>query len=100
MVQKSPIRLIGNRSGALVAVCLTGYLAVMDFRAAFSHIPRKSRWLIPLDSLPLPIWAAVTINVAFYIYMLWLGVFFFRGGKGKERVVIAGFLTAALISPV
>lgn len=90
-------RLIGNRFNALIAVCLTGVLAARDFRAVFSGVPHKSGWLIPLDSLPLPIWGVLTLNVFFYTYMLWLGYWGYRGTQGNERVVVVGFFTSALL---
>jgi hypothetical protein len=89
-------QLIGNRFSAIIAVCLTGFLAARDLRAIFSAAPYKSGWLIPLDSLPLPIWALITLNLYFYMYMLWLGVWGCRGTQGSERVVVVGFFTSAL----
>jgi hypothetical protein len=90
-------QLIGNRFTAITAVCLTGFLAARDVRAVFSGPPHKSGWLIPLDSLPLPIWAVITLNLFFYIYMLWLGFWGYRGTQGMERVVVGGFFSAALL---
>ena len=90
-------RLIGNRFNAVIAACLTGFLAARDLRAVFSGVPHKSGWLIPLDSLPLPIWGVITLNLFFYIYMLWLGYWGYRGTQGNERVVVGGFFTAALL---
>jgi len=90
-------QLIGNRFTAIIAVCLTGYLAARDLRAVISGTPHKSGWVIPLDSLPLPIWALIIFNVFFYIYMLWLGFWGYRGTQGNERVVVGGFFTAALL---
>jgi hypothetical protein len=90
-------QLIGNRFSAVIAVCLTGFLAARNLRAVFSGVPHKSGWLIPLDSLPLPIWAVITFNLFFYIYMLWLGYWGYRGTQGNERVVVGGFFTAALL---
>ena len=90
-------QLIGNRITAVIAVCLTGFLAARDLRAVFSGAPHKSGWLIPLDSLPLPIWAIIIFNLLFYIYMLWLSFWVYRGTRGNERVVVGGFFTAALL---
>jgi hypothetical protein len=90
-------QLIGNRFNAVITVCLTGFLAAKDFRAAFSGAPHKSGWLIPLGSLPLPNWAVITLNLFFCIYMLWLGYWGYRGTQGNERVVVGGFFTAALL---
>jgi hypothetical protein len=90
-------QLIGNRFSAIIAVCLIGFFATRDLRAVFSGAPHKSGWLIPLDSLPLPIWALITLNFFFYIFILWLGVWSYRGTQGNERVVVAGFFTSALL---
>jgi hypothetical protein len=90
-------RLIDNRFNAVIAVCLTGFLAARDLWAVFSGVLHKSGWLIPLDSLPLPIWGVITLNLFFYIYMLWLGYWGYRGTQGNERVVVGGFFTAALL---
>lgn len=91
-------RLIGNRFNAVIAVCLTGFLAARDLRAVFSGVTHTSGWLFPLDSLPLPIWGVITLNVVFYIYMLWLAYWAYRATQGNERVVVGGFFTAALLS--
>jgi hypothetical protein len=90
-------QLIGNRFTAIMALCLTGFLAARDLRAVFHGAPQKSGWLIPLDSLPLPIWAVIIFNFIFYVYMLWLAFWFYRGTRGNERVVVGGFFTAALL---
>ena len=90
-------QLIGNRFSAVIAVCLTGFLAASDLRAVFSGAPPKSGWLFPSDSFPLPIWAVITLNLFFYIYMLWLGFWGYRGTQGMERVVVGGFFSAALL---
>lgn len=88
--------LIGNRLSAIIAVGVTGFLAAEEFRAIFSDPPRKFSWLFPLDSLPLPTWTAVALNVFFYLYMLWLGFWGCRKTQGKERIVVAGFCTGGL----
>lgn len=90
-------QLIGNRFSAIIAVCLTGFLAAGALRAIFLDAPHKSGWLIPLDSLPLPIWAVITLNLYFYFSMLWLGGWGCRGTQGNERVLVAGFFTSALL---
>jgi hypothetical protein len=93
-------QLIGNRFTAILAVCLTGFLAWRDLRAAFSEAPYTAGWLItPLDSFPLPAWGVAAFNVAFYIYVVGLGVWFYRGVQGKERFVVAGFLLG-LLGPI
>jgi hypothetical protein len=90
-------QLIGNRFSAIIAVCLTGFFAATDLRVLLSGAPHKSGWLISLNSLPLPIWAVITFNLFFYLYMLWLAVWSVRGTQGNERVVVTGFFASALL---
>jgi hypothetical protein len=95
--QAHKFQLIGNRFSAVFAVCLTGFLASRDFRAVFSDSPHKAGWLIPLDSLPLPIRGVAAVNLVFYAYLFWLYFWFYRGVQGKERIVVAGFFTSGLV---
>jgi hypothetical protein len=98
MVQKErKPQLIGNRFTAIVAVCLIGFIAARDFHAAFLGAAPKSSWLIDLHFLPLPSWALVIVNVAFFGFFLLLGLGFYRWAKGKERVVIGGWFASALL---
>ena len=92
-------RLIRNRRTAIVGLILTGYIAVLTFRVAFSQSPHHSHWLLPLDSM-LPAWALWAVNVVFYGYLLWLCVAFSRAVRGKERVLIAGWVPGILLSPI
>ena len=92
-------RLIRNRRTAAVGLILTGYIAALTFRAVFSQSPHHSHWLVPLDSV-LPAWALWTVNVVFYGYLLWLCVVFSRAVRGKERVLIAGWVPGILLSPI
>jgi hypothetical protein len=98
--QKSKPGLIRNRRDAVVAVCLTGFIAAQSFRAAFSHAPRNPHWLMPLDFIPLPIWVIATINVAFYLYLIWVFAMLYRIAQHEERVVVAGWLGVLLLIPL
>jgi hypothetical protein len=91
--------LIRNRRTAVVSLVLTGFIAAMTFRAVFSHSSHPSGWLIPLDSL-LPAWAARAVNVAFFVYLLWVCIEFFRGALGQERILVAGWFLGILLSPI
>jgi hypothetical protein len=91
--------LIRDRRKAVIGLALTGLVAAMTFRAAFSHSPHHSHWLLPLDFL-LPAWALWAVNVAFYAYLLWLCVVFFRVAIGKERVLVAGWFLLILLGPI
>ncbi|MGO9588445.1 MAG: hypothetical protein ACLP3K_00180 [Candidatus Acidiferrales bacterium] len=83
-------RLIGNRRTAVVALCLTGFVAALSFRELLSHAQHKSYWLLDLRGI-LPAPTAAVVNVGFYAYVLWLAVVFYRGAQGKERVLVAGW---------
>jgi len=92
-------QLIGNRLTAIIAVCLTGFLAARDFQAVFlgAGALHRSGWLFPLDSLPLPIWTIIVFNLILYIYMPWLAFCFYRGTQGNERILVGGFFSAVLL---
>lgn len=45
-------------------------------------------------------WALWAVNVAFYGYLVWLCVVFFRVAIGKERVLVAGWFLLILLSPI
>jgi|SRR3984893_13207105 len=93
-------RLIHNKRGAVIALCLTGYIAGLSFRNVLSHSQHKSHWLIDLHFM-LPTWAVAGINLGFYAYLLWCGVvFFYRIAQGKERVLIAGWLTVGFFGSI
>ena len=97
---KNKSGLINNRRSAAIALCLTGFIAAQSFRAAFSHAPSNRHWLLPLDFMSLPIWVIAIVNLAFYVYLLWVGVVLYRIARAKERIVIAGWFSVFLLSPV
>ena len=90
--------LIHNRPAALVALCLTGFSTMWSFRDVVSHAQHKSPWLLDLRFMLSP-WAATAVNLAFYAYLLWLGVQFYRIAQGKERVLVAGWFIGFLLRP-
>jgi hypothetical protein len=89
-------RLIHNRREAVIALCLTGYVAALSFRDVLSHSQHKSHWLVDLHFM-LPTWAVAGVNLGFYAYLLWLGVVFYRIAQGKERVLVAGWFTGGFL---
>ncbi|MGA8365898.1 MAG: hypothetical protein ACLQMT_03615 [Candidatus Acidiferrales bacterium] len=96
--QEYKLGLIHSRLGAVIALCLTGYVAALSFRAVFSHHRPEFHWLIlkkPLD-FGLPTWALAAINLAFYAYLIWVGVLIYRMAQGKERILVAGWLVGFL----
>jgi len=92
-------RLIQTRRSAVIALILTGYLVAVTFRGFFSPSLHQSNWIFPLDFM-LPTWARVGVDVAFYGYLLWLCVVFFRIAKGKEKALVAGWCPGVLLGPI
>ena len=92
-------RLIGSNFTAVIAVILNGYVAASTFRSAFSQHPHRFRWMLPFGG-PLPHWAFLTANVALYASLIFLCVAFPIGLRGKERVLVAGWVPNVLLSPV
>jgi hypothetical protein len=88
-------RLIESRRGAVVALCLTGFVAALSFRELLSDAQHQSYWLLDLRGI-LPAPAAAVVNVGFYGYVLWLAVVFYRSAQGKERVLVAGWIGTVL----
>ncbi len=98
-------RLIHTRRGAVIALCLTGYVAALSFRNVLWHSQRQHHWLLDFDWLvlwhiSLPVWVVAGVNLAFYAYLLWLGVVFYRVAQGKERFLVAGWLTGGFFGPI
>ena len=48
----------------------------------------------------LPAWAAIAANLGFYAYLLWVAVWFYRIGEGKERVLVAGWSIGIFVGPI
>ena len=44
--------------------------------------------------------ALLAVNVAFYAYLLWLCIVFFRTAQGKERILVAGCFPGILLTPL
>lgn len=92
-------RLIHNKRGAVIALCLTGFVTALSFRNVLSHSQHESRWLVDLPFI-LPTWAVAEVNRGLYAYLLWLGVVFYRVAQGKERFLVAGWLTGGFFGPI
>ena len=89
-------RLIESTRAAIIALCLTGFVAALSFRALVRHTHYKSYWLLDLRGI-LPAPAAAVVNVGFYAYVLWLAVVFYRSAQGKEKVLVAGWIGAMFL---
>jgi hypothetical protein len=91
--------LIGNRGSAVVALSLTGIVAALSFRQFVSHPHPEIYWLLDFHrTLPTP--AATAVEVAFYGYLFWLAIVFYRAAKGRERVLVAGLFLPIFLGPI
>src|SRR5579859_1441132 len=96
-------RLIHTRRGAVIALCVTGYLAALSVREVLWHTQRQHHWLLDLDQLvynlhrlgywhlSLPAYIVAGVNLAFYASLLWGGVLLYRIAQGKERVLVVAW---------
>jgi uncharacterized membrane protein YecN with MAPEG domain len=99
--------LIQTRGGAVIALCLTGFVAALTVWGAvsrsFQGVAYRSQhrlpWLLDFRSL-LPTRAEVAINVGLYVYLFYLGVAFYRMAQAKERVLVAGWFVGIFLGPV
>ena len=89
-------RLIHTRRGAVIALCLTGYVAALSFRDVLSPAQYKFPWLIDLRFM-LPTWAVAGVNLGFCAYLVWIGVAFCRFAQGKECILVAAWLTCGFL---
>jgi hypothetical protein len=99
---ESKTRLIHNKRWAVIALCVTGYVAALSVRNVLSHRPRKHPWLLDLDWLAywhfsLPAWAVAGVNLGFYAGLFWGGVVLYRIAQGRERVLVVGWFAAIFL---
>jgi len=92
-------RLIPNKFAAIAAAILTGIVAVEVYRDALFHPVGRFHWLFPL-AFEIPKWAVFAVNGAFYAYLLWVCVAFFRITQGRERLVVAGWSLGIVFYPI
>jgi hypothetical protein len=91
--------LIRTRQTAIGILILTAFVSALTFRVALSHQAHQPHWLLPLGDL-LPTWALWAVNIAFYVYLGWLCLVFFRVAVGKERLLVGGWFFIILLSPL
>jgi hypothetical protein len=99
--------LIHNRRDAVIALCLTGFVATLSvwdavsrsFHGVVYRSQHRLPWLLDLRFM-LPTRAAVAVNVGFYAYLFYLGIVFYRMAQGKERVLVAGWFVGIFLGPV
>lgn len=91
---------IRTRRAAIVGATLTGFVAAMTFRSVFfppHHY--RSHWFLDAGFI-LPKWALLPLNFAFYAYLIWLCIVFFRAAQGRERTLVAGWCPGILLDPL
>ncbi len=93
--------LLPNRLAAAIALIFTGWMAALAIRDVLLRPIRLQDWFFPIfpPLFKAPHWVAIAVNAAFYAYLIWICVCFFRFAKGKERVVIAGWLLGFVLYP-
>jgi hypothetical protein len=97
--QPRPLVLIRNRLSATIAVLATGIVTFDVIREVVLNPTKRVDWLLS-PFLSLPLWVTVAANVVFYLFALWIGVLWFWGTKGKERVVAGGWLLGWILLSV
>src|ERR1051326_9376706 len=78
-------RLIHTKRGAIIALCMTAYVATFSFRNVFLQSQHKPPLL--LIDLPffLPAWVVAGVNLGFYAGLIWGSVLLYRLPHGKKR---------------
>ena len=90
-------RLIYTRSGAVIVLCSSGYVAALTLRGLLLQSQHEPPRLIDQISL-LPTWAVAGINLGFYTYLIWGLAVLSRLAQGKERVLVGGWVTSIFLS--
>jgi hypothetical protein len=92
---------IRTRRAAIVSAALTGFVAAVTFRNVFFFPPhhRRSHWFLDAGFI-LPKWALLPLNFAFYAYLIWLCIVFFRAAQGRERTLVVGWCPGILLDPL
>ena len=98
VAQSLPTRLLTTRLRTGVAAGLTAFVFVLDIRNIL-RLGHARGWLLPLDFV-LHGWSLVVVNVVFYGYLCWLGLWFIRGTEGLERFFIVGWFAGILLWPL
>lgn len=115
---------IRNKAVATFALCFTALCTVQDFRNvltggadgwkwyprtlqwqsswnAFVPPQHHPQWLLDLRFLHfVPNWEAITINLLFYAYFLWIAIELPRMGRGTERFLLGGFGMAVFLGVI
>ena|SRR5689334_4867409 len=90
--------LIRSRRTAVFGLVLTGLVAAVSFRATLSHSESPSS-LASSVRFPACL-GSLAKNTALCAYFLWLGVLFFQKAFAMERVLVTGWFSVILLSPI
>jgi hypothetical protein len=98
-------RLIHTRRGGIVALCLTGWLAVLNSWNLLAHSTRQHHWPLDFDlfaylHLALPASLTAGINLLFYAFLLGAGIHICRSVRGSERLLVAGWIVAGFLGVI
>jgi hypothetical protein len=98
VAQSRGTRLLMTRRRTGIAIGLTAFVFVLAIRDVLH--PGHTRGLL----LPWDFWVhgrlLIGANIVFYAYLCWLAFWFVRGTHGRERVVMVGWFTGILLSPL
>jgi hypothetical protein len=90
--------LIQSRGVALFALCFTGFVAVLSLRVVLLHPNFKSDWLDFRFLGRARVGPA--LGIFFYFCLLWIGIWFYRAARSKERILIACIFVGMLLYPI
>jgi hypothetical protein len=91
--------LIENKRAAIGVFCLTTLLILTDLRHGIATPKHGSYWLFDSRWFLLPR-VALAVNLLFYVYLLWIGISFYRAAQGPERLIVVGWLVAIFLGPI
>ncbi len=92
------LRLVTTRSGAFLALVITGGLLGLRFHAEVIAQPSSWTWF---GSGFLPVWAVVIINIAFWGLVYWTGVALaFARLRKDEKALLASYAGVIMLIPV
>jgi len=91
--------LIENKRVAIGVFCLTTLLILTDLRHGIATPKHGSYWLFDSRWF-LPPRVAMAVNLLFYVYLLWIGISFYRAAQGPELLIVVGWLAAIFRGPI
>jgi hypothetical protein len=90
-------RLIHTKRGAIIALCMTAYVATFSFRNVFLQSQHKPPLLLINLPFLLPAWVVAGVNLGFYAGLIWGSVLLYRLAQGKERVLVSCWVTSFFV---